>query len=190
MENSFPSLLLLWAFVGCSRIYQPWDCMLYQVKLTVNVISSSAIFLFQLWYMLYDAYMFFSFYVKERKKKRKERKMEIIIQDWNNGDEFDWNVFVLFLDLRIERIPFEQSDGTSILVIHKQILAVLFFRDNVEGTNSFIRLYFFSLHACSSQTMSFVTFLSPMEFLSWWPSQTDLLSKLNFVGNNWSNGKR
>lgn len=115
--------------------------------------------------------------------------MEIIIQDWNNGDEFDWNVFVLFLDLRIERIPFEQSDGTSILVIHKQILAVLFFRDNVEGTNSF-RLYFFSLHACSSQTMSFVTFLSPMEFLSWWPSQTDLLSKLNFVGNNWSNGKR
>lgn len=48
-----------------------------------------------------------------------------------------------FFDLRIERIAFEQSDGTSILVIHKQILAVLFFRNNVEGTNSFIRLYFF-----------------------------------------------
>lgn len=71
-----------------------------------------------------------------------------------------------FFDLRIERIAFEQSGGTSILVIHKQILAVLFFRNNVEGTNSFIRLYFFSLHACSLQTMSFVTFLSPMEFLS------------------------
>lgn len=97
---------------------------LYPLKLTVNVISSSAIFLFQLWYSLCSVYIFFSFYVKKKKKKRRNRNNDTReTMEMNLTGTFSF----CFSICESRGYLFEQSDGTSIFVIHKQILAVLFF---------------------------------------------------------------
>lgn len=125
MENSFPSLLFIMGF--CRMFTNISTVRLYPLKLTVNVISSSAIFLFQLWYSLCSANIFFLLLREKKKTKKKERNRNndttVETMEMNLTGTFSF----CFSICESRGYLFEQSDGTSIFVIHKQILAVLFF---------------------------------------------------------------